>query len=676
MLAGLTRNSALDLNSLYNVKNLPYKKLKTGVLENRFIARLQSGSVFGEKGLDDKTTRSASIICESPCHFAWMGKDNYNKILKEIVRRVNEKNKTFFFETVFNGFIPKIFSNKIGFDFFKNKTFYKMGELVFKEGSDTNFVFVLLEGEISIFKRKKKSNSSLKKEKVIKKLLRAEKCFNSHRVAVITEGSFFGEFGLFWEKDRYFTAVATKNSEVLSVRKECLQGYFNVSSELKNFLYDTARQKFFNRNLILQREISFNKELKKKSRKESVFRSMGQEQLLKDSSNIVAQVFLSVEKRFSYNNQTDYESLLFYKNKFLGKKLREKDIMKLSNRGRSLWRAKVEDLARKKLKVEKQGRPKSTATTLPKKIEKINRLIHSADKRAHKTLSPTLKKVRTVKEIDRMREVEKKIKILDGKNEEKNLGEIYKKNFSIEKTKESLKAKSSINSSTKKRYKTPNSFSNEKNVYFKQKRLLTNSSWNMSYDRVHKNSKADFPDLRQKRITIFDIAEKNKKYPKEKTFIKKNLIEQPKILKQLIRSKLKEKRIMQKRKMSLSTSTANNDNIQSGDDNASAPDLETAIKINPIYKKNLEIGFLKRSAERGRRQRTRSQPGIETTLNSVGYKLLMKDCSLDNSLFEKNSSFVLENKKKAKIGNLVKSSKHNMFRKKPSRLINLLSYYK
>lgn len=54
---------------------------------------LKSGSVFGEKGLDDNQKRNASVVCRTSCQFGVMMKDDYFSVLKELSMAEAERNK-------------------------------------------------------------------------------------------------------------------------------------------------------------------------------------------------------------------------------------------------------------------------------------------------------------------------------------------------------------------------------------------------------------------------------------------------------------------------------------------------------------------------------------------------------------------------------------------------------
>jgi CRP-like cAMP-binding protein len=60
------------------------------------IAKLNQGSVFGEKGLDQNIPRSATCICLEDCHFGVIQKTDYIKVLQEVSRLQTEKNQEFF----------------------------------------------------------------------------------------------------------------------------------------------------------------------------------------------------------------------------------------------------------------------------------------------------------------------------------------------------------------------------------------------------------------------------------------------------------------------------------------------------------------------------------------------------------------------------------------------------
>ena len=70
--------------SFNEVRNLAGFFDDKGILIMSYIAILTTGMAFGEKGLDERCPRTASVVCEDACTMGVMLKDDYDKILKEI----------------------------------------------------------------------------------------------------------------------------------------------------------------------------------------------------------------------------------------------------------------------------------------------------------------------------------------------------------------------------------------------------------------------------------------------------------------------------------------------------------------------------------------------------------------------------------------------------------------
>ena len=107
--------------------------------------------MFGEKGLDENTLRTATVICASNCHFGIMRKDDYIRVLKEPSLQLADDRKNFFYQNVFNKMVDKAISAIISFDFFKMKFEPKRNTILYKQGDKPDYIYCVYKGEVMIY---------------------------------------------------------------------------------------------------------------------------------------------------------------------------------------------------------------------------------------------------------------------------------------------------------------------------------------------------------------------------------------------------------------------------------------------------------------------------------------------------------------------------------------------
>ena len=79
-----------EQNQLAKLKN--YNELEWFIEINR----LQKGKSFGELALINNEPRAATVICLESCQFATISRENYDKVLSEIIRREFRAKEKFF----------------------------------------------------------------------------------------------------------------------------------------------------------------------------------------------------------------------------------------------------------------------------------------------------------------------------------------------------------------------------------------------------------------------------------------------------------------------------------------------------------------------------------------------------------------------------------------------------
>jgi CRP-like cAMP-binding protein len=114
------------------------------------ISELEPGQSFGELALLRGQPRAASVYCKTMCHFATLSKTDYNRILAPAFERKLELKLGFLSELQIFKDWTRMSLSKVSL-FFREK---KLGRkrLLYKEGSPVTKVYLLVKGELKLFK--------------------------------------------------------------------------------------------------------------------------------------------------------------------------------------------------------------------------------------------------------------------------------------------------------------------------------------------------------------------------------------------------------------------------------------------------------------------------------------------------------------------------------------------
>ncbi|OMJ65988.1 hypothetical protein SteCoe_5993 [Stentor coeruleus] len=111
----------------------------------------KNGASFGELALLDKKPRAASILAKTPCHFAVLDKQNYQRILASIMKKKRLELVEFLqcqelFQSMTKGSLIKLSYC------FEEKNFIK-DQIIYKEDANIDYLFLIREGEVIISKK-------------------------------------------------------------------------------------------------------------------------------------------------------------------------------------------------------------------------------------------------------------------------------------------------------------------------------------------------------------------------------------------------------------------------------------------------------------------------------------------------------------------------------------------
>lgn len=201
-----------------------------GILQLSYIGSLTAGMSFGEKGLDDRILRTATIVCDESCHFGVIYKDDYDAILKQVSIYQAETNRRFFYDDVMCRNVSPAISDRLAYDFNKQSTIVSSKSLIFDQDSDIDYVYVVDRGSVMIYR--------LDADIVARADMTVNcKANKVHKLALIDRGGLFGMEDLFRKtKKRFYSAVALSPCKLLRVSKECFVMHMNNEPVLRKYI--------------------------------------------------------------------------------------------------------------------------------------------------------------------------------------------------------------------------------------------------------------------------------------------------------------------------------------------------------------------------------------------------------------------------------------------------------
>lgn len=205
--------------------------------------------MFGEKGLDENTLRTATVICATNCHFGIMRKEDYIRVLKEPSLQLADDRKNFFYKEVFSKMVDKAISAIVSFDFFKLKFEPKRNTILYKQGEKPDYIYCVYTGEVLLY-----CDDYITKEK-FNSLVKTTPEVVRQKIAVIGPGTMFGDAFLVLnqkKKARVFNAITVKEDcVILRCTVNCFISRLMRYWEFKNVVVAMIRAKIANRKKVI-----------------------------------------------------------------------------------------------------------------------------------------------------------------------------------------------------------------------------------------------------------------------------------------------------------------------------------------------------------------------------------------------------------------------------------------
>lgn len=210
---------------------------KTGALCFTFIATLAEGAIFGEKGLDESTPRTATVVCTTDTDLGYLLKADYDGILKDINRADTERRKGFFNQVVFRNAITAVIALRLSYDFYKKKSQVKRGFCLREQGKRGKLIYVVRRGQVCVEKTETVSSAPPKGLAAMGSLVASRQHQKTFVVSYLGEGELMGEEVLFEKGDAEYTLrVSSTEATIMEVTVECLTTYLKIDKKVVSFL--------------------------------------------------------------------------------------------------------------------------------------------------------------------------------------------------------------------------------------------------------------------------------------------------------------------------------------------------------------------------------------------------------------------------------------------------------
>lgn len=232
----------------------------TGILRFTFIATLAEGAIFGEKGLDESTPRTATVVSITDCDLGYLLKVDYDNILKDINRADTERRKAFFNQLVFRNSITAVIALRLSYDFYKKKSVVTRGMILREQGKRGKMIYVVRRGQVCVEKTEIVASTPPKGLDSLGNLVAPKQTQKTFVVSYLGEGELIGE-EVFFETGAsdYTIRVSSTEATIMEVTVECLKTYLKIEKKVTEFLDNlyTLRKKQWAEVLTKMRESVF-----------------------------------------------------------------------------------------------------------------------------------------------------------------------------------------------------------------------------------------------------------------------------------------------------------------------------------------------------------------------------------------------------------------------------------
>lgn len=208
----------------------------TGVLHFTYIATLGAGTIFGEKGLEESTPRTATVVCVTDCDFSYVLKVDYDLSLREIYRADTERRKTYFTKNIFKNSIQGQIALRLAQDFYRQKSIVPRGYLMRQQGVRGKDIYVIRHGQ-AVVEKKSIINLPMKGLQDFGEIVRGKLEEKKFVIAFLGDGELIGEDVLFSAGPaEYSIKVYSDEATIMKVTIETVKSYFKLDHNVGEFL--------------------------------------------------------------------------------------------------------------------------------------------------------------------------------------------------------------------------------------------------------------------------------------------------------------------------------------------------------------------------------------------------------------------------------------------------------
>jgi len=229
------------------------------------VKDITAGQYFGESFNRNLRPKDDTIIAVEDVQVLTITREDYQKILKELIIRVRDKVE--FFLQVFPNFRKEYIAR---FSYYFSECQYQKGDIIMEEGGPSNTLFLLKSGEVKLVKTIEIDNTNPKESSKLENLfLRTQKqnIKVTLPIAKVVEKQFFGEEVIVKKEGRLFQAIAGPTgalcytidsniyNSIKSLFEDIAQDLRNQAKEKINWRLDRLQ------NLLEQKEITNQKNI-------------------------------------------------------------------------------------------------------------------------------------------------------------------------------------------------------------------------------------------------------------------------------------------------------------------------------------------------------------------------------------------------------------------------------
>lgn len=217
-----------------------------GVLRMSYVGTIPRGAHFGDLGLTEKALRKATIICNEKSELAYMGKEDFLKVLGEVSKMGNDKKKKFYCHQVFKNAFDLDLAGSIG-NFWDKKIKLNRNNHIYKQGEVPKSAYIVKKGSIMIYQKKEEEIITTEAQAKVNEMARKIPRMKQVNLAILEEGEIFGEEEIIKGCNRICSAVMMEETIILEITKnnfaQLCKDFRIFNEHMKKLVQDKAKSR-------------------------------------------------------------------------------------------------------------------------------------------------------------------------------------------------------------------------------------------------------------------------------------------------------------------------------------------------------------------------------------------------------------------------------------------------